>query len=87
MSGLLTKVEYQAIAADLELPRNALIDRKFVPARSGDTFDCWISTPFGGYKQSGFGGRDDSLLAHDQYTETKTIWFEPSDNDLVAELV
>ena len=33
-----------------------------------------ISTPFGGYKLSGFGGKDNSLMAHDQYTETKTIW-------------
>ena len=37
-----------------------------------------ITTPFGGYKQSGFGGRDNSLLAHDQYTETKTIWLDLS---------
>ncbi len=28
-----------------------------------------------GYKQSGFGGHDKSVLAHDQYTELKTIWF------------
>ncbi len=34
-----------------------------------------ITTPFGGYKQSGFGGRDKSLHAHDQYTELKTVWF------------
>ena len=33
-----------------------------------------ISTPFGGYKESGFGGRDKSIWAHDQYTELKTIW-------------
>ena len=38
-----------------------------------------ISTPFGGYKQSGFGGRDNSVHAHDQYTELKTIWIEVSD--------
>ncbi len=38
-----------------------------------------ISTPFGGYKLSGFGGRDNSLQAHDQYTEVKTIWFDLSD--------
>lgn len=38
-----------------------------------------ITTPFGGYKLSGFGGRDNSLQAHDQYTETKTIWFDLSD--------
>lgn len=34
-----------------------------------------ISTPFGGYKQSGFGGRDKGTEALDQYLETKTIWF------------
>jgi len=33
-----------------------------------------ITTPFGGYRQSGFGGRDNGLEALDQYTETKTIW-------------
>jgi gamma-glutamyl-gamma-aminobutyraldehyde dehydrogenase len=33
-----------------------------------------ITTPFGGYRQSGFGGRDNGLEAMDQYTETKTIW-------------
>ena len=38
-----------------------------------------ISTPFGGYKLSGFGGRDNSLQAHDQYTETKTIWLDLSE--------
>lgn len=33
-----------------------------------------ISTPFGGFKQSGFGGRDKSIYAYDQYVEKKTIW-------------
>jgi gamma-glutamyl-gamma-aminobutyraldehyde dehydrogenase len=33
-----------------------------------------ITTPFGGYKESGFGGRDKGLEAIDQYTEQKTIW-------------
>lgn len=33
-----------------------------------------IATPFGGYRESGFGGRDNGLEAFDQYTETKTIW-------------
>ena len=33
-----------------------------------------ITTPFGGYRQSGFGGRDNGLEALEQYTETKTIW-------------
>lgn len=33
-----------------------------------------ISTPFGGYKESGFGGRDNGMEAFEQYTEIKTIW-------------
>ncbi|MFT5399642.1 MAG: gamma-glutamyl-gamma-aminobutyraldehyde dehydrogenase, partial [Gammaproteobacteria bacterium] len=47
------------------------------------TINCYgegdITTPFGGYKSSGFGGRDNSLHAHDQYTELKTIWIDLSD--------
>ena len=47
------------------------------------TVNCYgegdITTPFGGYKQSGFGGRDNSLHAHDQYTELKTLWVDLSD--------
>ncbi|KPM80473.1 MULTISPECIES: aldehyde dehydrogenase [Cobetia] len=35
-----------------------------------------ITTPFGGYKQSGFGGRDKSIYAHDQYCELKTTWIQ-----------
>ncbi len=38
------------------------------------------STPFGGYKQSGFGGRDNGIHAHDQYTQLKTIWVDLSDD-------
>lgn len=38
-----------------------------------------ITTPFGGYKQSGFGGRDNSIHAHDQYTQLKTIWVDLTD--------
>jgi gamma-glutamyl-gamma-aminobutyraldehyde dehydrogenase len=48
------------------------------------TVNCYsegdITTPFGGYKLSGFGGRDNSLLAHEQYTEMKTIWINLSDD-------
>ena len=40
-----------------------------------------IATPFGGYKQSGFGGRDNSIHAHDQYTQLKTIWVDLADDD------
>ncbi len=39
-----------------------------------------ISTPFGGFKQSGFGGRDNSVHAHDQYTQLKTIWIDLADD-------
>lgn len=46
------------------------------------TVNCFgegdATTPFGGYKQSGFGGRDKSVFAHDQYTELKTIWIDVS---------
>ena len=45
-----------------------------------------ITTPFGGYKQSGFGGRDNGIHAHDQYCEIKTIWIDlsdPADEDKV----
>ncbi|WP_460323167.1 aldehyde dehydrogenase [Pseudomonas ogarae] len=47
------------------------------------TVNCFgegdASTPFGGYKESGFGGRDKSIWAHDQYTEIKTIWIDVSE--------
>ncbi|CAN7414202.1 aldehyde dehydrogenase [Pseudomonas umsongensis] len=47
------------------------------------TVNCFgegdASTPFGGYKESGFGGRDKSIWAHDQYTEIKTIWIDASE--------
>ncbi len=49
------------------------------------TVNCFgegdITTPFGGYKQSGFGGRDNSLQAHEQYTQSKTIWIDLSEDD------
>ena len=48
------------------------------------TVNCYgegdITTPFGGFKQSGFGGRDNGLQAHDQYTQLKTIWIDLSDD-------
>lgn len=34
-----------------------------------------ITTPFGGYKHSGFGGRDNGMEAFEQYQQTKTIWY------------
>jgi len=42
--------------------------------RVADYSEGDITTPFGGYRQSGFGGRDNGLEAMEQYTETKTIW-------------
>lgn len=33
-----------------------------------------VTTPFGGWRQSGFGGVDNGLEAFEQYTELKTIW-------------
>jgi len=35
-----------------------------------------VTTPFGGFKESGFFGRDKSIYAHEQYTELKTIWMQ-----------
>jgi acyl-CoA reductase-like NAD-dependent aldehyde dehydrogenase len=32
------------------------------------------STPFGGFKQSGFGGKDKSMYALEKYTNIKTTW-------------
>jgi len=47
------------------------------------TVNCYgegdAATPFGGYKHSGFGGRDNGTHAHDQYTELKTIWIDLTD--------
>ena len=47
------------------------------------TVNCYgegsAATPFGGYGLSGFGGRDNGIAAHDQFTETKTIWIDLSD--------
>ncbi|MFS8054930.1 aldehyde dehydrogenase [Rhizobium sp. BR 317] len=47
------------------------------------TVNCFgegdASTPFGGYKESGFGGRDKSVFAHDNYCELKTIWIDVSE--------
>ncbi|MEM9579721.1 MAG: aldehyde dehydrogenase [Pseudomonadota bacterium] len=45
-----------------------------------------IATPFGGWKQSGFGGRDNGVHAHDQYTQLKTIWIDLADDEDEAAL-
>ena len=44
-----------------------------------------LTTPFGGYKLSGFGGRDKSLLAGEQYTEVKTVWLNLGDREMEEE--
>lgn len=48
------------------------------------TVNCFgegdITTPFGGFKSSGFGGRDNGIHAHDQYTQIKTIWIDLTDD-------
>lgn len=50
------------------------------------TVNCYgegdITTPFGGYKLSGFGGRDNAVHAHEQYSEVKTIWINLSDAEI-----
>lgn len=64
--------------------RNALTVSRAIRAGTV-TVNCFgegdATTPFGGYKASGFGGRDKSVHAHDQYTELKTIWIDLSDGE------
>ena len=35
-----------------------------------------MTAPFGGYRQSGFGGKEKSLAAFDQWTQTKSVWIQ-----------
>jgi len=65
--------------------------RKAKDLRAGTvSVNCYsegdVTTPFGGYKLSGLSGRDNSLQAFDQYTQTKTIWIDLSDHDIDSEL-
>lgn len=50
------------------------------------TVNCFgegnIATPFGGYGQSGFGGRDNGVHAFDQYTQLKTLWIDTADREI-----
>jgi 4-(gamma-glutamylamino)butanal dehydrogenase len=39
-----------------------------------------LTTPFDGFRQSGSGGHDKSVHAHDQYMELKTIWIDMSES-------
>lgn len=43
-----------------------------------------FSTPFGGFKHSGFGGKDKGIHALDQYSRTKSIWWEMQTSDAAA---
>lgn len=74
MSDLLSHEDYKALAAGLSFQAVAFIDGSFRPSHAGKAI-------FAGYKQSGFGGRDNALHAHDQYAELKTIWIDLSDPD------
>ena len=50
------------------------------------TVNCFgegnVATPFGGYGQSGFGGRDNGIHALDQYLQLKTLWIDLADREL-----
>ncbi|WP_086706415.1 aldehyde dehydrogenase family protein [Streptomyces antimycoticus] len=35
-----------------------------------------MSMPFGGYKQSGFGGKERGMAAFEQWTQSKTVWLQ-----------
>lgn len=39
-----------------------------------------MSTPFGGYKTSGFGAKERGMEAFDQWTNTKTVWLQVHGN-------
>jgi gamma-glutamyl-gamma-aminobutyraldehyde dehydrogenase len=69
--------------------RNALRGARELKAGTV-TVNCYgegdITTPFGGMKLSGFGGRDNGMEAFEQYLETKTIWVDLSDYEVDAEL-
>ena len=59
------------------------INKAFKAAKALRAGSVWVNcfdggdmtTPFGGYKQSGFG-RDKSLHAMEKYSELKTIWVQ-----------
>lgn len=69
--------------------RNAMRGAKDLKAGTV-TINCYgegdITTPFGGLKLSGFGGRDNGMEAFDQYLDTKTIWVDLSEYEVDAEL-
>lgn len=61
----------------VDIPKALLLSKKLrVGTVSINTVDALdVSTPFGGYKQSGYG-RDLSLHAIDKYTQLKTTWIK-----------
>ena len=79
--------EALAIANDTSYGLSAAIwtsdlARAHTMARKLEAGTVWINNfdtsgivaPFGGYKESGFGGKDKSLHALDKYTNLKTTW-------------
>jgi gamma-glutamyl-gamma-aminobutyraldehyde dehydrogenase len=77
---LANDTEY-GLAASLYTRDVAVAHRMARAIRAGTVgVNCYsegdLTTPFGGYKLSGFGGHDKSVHAHDQYTELKTIWLD-----------
>lgn len=69
------------LAASLYTPNIHRATRVARQLRAGNvSVNCFAegddTTPFGGYRQSGFVGRDKSILAHEQYQEIKTIWHD-----------
>jgi len=69
------------LAASLYTENLSAAHRVAKSIRAGTvTVNCYgegdFGVPFGGYKESGFGGKDNGLVAHDQYTEQKAIWIQ-----------
>ena len=72
--GLVSSLHTKDLNTALKVAKALCADTVSVNLYSeGDT-----AAPFGVYKESGFRGREKSLMAHDQYTQTKTIWIELS---------
>ncbi|TIT52473.1 MAG: aldehyde dehydrogenase family protein, partial [Mesorhizobium sp.] len=52
---------------------SATLDAGFVAINAFCEGD--FTTPFGGFKTSGFGGKDKGIHSLDQYSRTKSIWW------------
>ena len=46
-----------------------------------------FSTPFGGFGQSGFGGKDKGIHGLDQYSRIKSIWWDASPGAKASEVI